>query len=130
MNINVGIIDQQVRGLSLRLRPQIEEALDKTLDDTLARSTAFVVLGASKTLEFIRSDPILRPCDVEMRLFDHDEPLAFYLVRNASLSGNKLRASGWQWRIYRDIEKLNVLSAPRYMVHYTWNALRKRRRYA
>lgn len=62
--------------------------------------------------------------------FDHDEPLAFYLVRNASLSGNKLRASGWQWRIYRDIEKLNVLSAARYMVHYTWNALRKRRRYA
>lgn len=40
-------------------------------------STAFVVLGASKTLEFIRSDPILRPCDVEMRLFDHDEPVRF-----------------------------------------------------
>ena len=69
-------------------------------------------------------------CAGAARRVEYDVPLAYYLVRNSSLSGNKLRASGWQWRIYRDIEGLDVFSATRYMLHYAWNALRKRRRYA
>ena len=44
MNFNVSIIDQQVRGLTDRLRTQIEDEMAKTLDDTAARSAAFVVL--------------------------------------------------------------------------------------
>ena len=51
MSINVGIIDQQVRGLAQRLRPQLEDALDKKIDDTLARSVAFVVLCAKVMLD-------------------------------------------------------------------------------
>ncbi len=51
MNINVGIIDQQVRGLAQRLRPQLENSLDKALDDTMARSAAFVVLCAKVMLD-------------------------------------------------------------------------------
>lgn len=58
---------------------------------------------------------------------DHDEPLAFYLVRKQSVSSNKLRAAQWQWRIYRDVEKMGVLRASGYMVLYAWNALAKRR---
>ena len=50
MNINVSIIDQQVRGLAQRLKLQIEQELDKTLDETNARSVAFVVLCAKVTL--------------------------------------------------------------------------------
>jgi hypothetical protein len=44
VNINVSIVDQQVRGLAQRLKPSIEKALDKVLDDTAARSVAFVLL--------------------------------------------------------------------------------------
>lgn len=44
MNINVSIVDQQVRGLAQRLKPSIESALDKSLNDTVARSVAFVLL--------------------------------------------------------------------------------------
>lgn len=50
MNINVGIIDQQVRGLAQRLKAQIEDELDKSLDETTTRSVAFVVLCAKVTL--------------------------------------------------------------------------------
>lgn len=58
---------------------------------------------------------------------EHAEPLAYYLVRNGSVSANKVRAAGWQWRIYRDVEGLSLPAAARYMLHYAWNALAKRR---
>jgi hypothetical protein len=52
MNINAGIIDQQVRGLAQRLRAELADALGTpNLDDTLARSAAFVVLCAKVMLE-------------------------------------------------------------------------------
>jgi hypothetical protein len=44
MNINVSIIDQHVRGLAQRLKLALETALNEALDDTKARSVAFVVL--------------------------------------------------------------------------------------
>lgn len=53
-------------------------------------------------------------------------PLAFYTVRGGSVSANKLRAAGWQWRIYREIEGLGRGRSARLMLHYAWHALRKR----
>lgn len=58
---------------------------------------------------------------------DAEGPLAWYLVRASSVSSNKLRAAGWQWRIYRDVEKLGFANAVRYMGFYVWHALAKRR---
>lgn len=58
---------------------------------------------------------------------EHDEPLAYYLVRDGSVSANKLRAAGWQWRIYRDVEGLGLVRASWYFLHYAGNALLKRR---
>ncbi len=55
-------------------------------------------------------------------------PLAWYLVRQNSVSSNKLRAATWQWRIYRDVEKLGLVASLRYMAFYVWHALAKRRR--
>ena len=53
-------------------------------------------------------------------------PLAYYLVRDGSVSSNKLRAAGWQWRIYRDVERLPWLRSAWCMLHYVAHALRKR----
>lgn len=53
-------------------------------------------------------------------------PVADYLVSGSSLSGNKLRAARWQWRIYRDIERLDPLRSGWYFAHYAGNALLKR----
>lgn len=50
MNINVSIIDQQVRGLAQRLKGAIEQELDRPLDETTTRSVAFVVLCAKVVL--------------------------------------------------------------------------------
>lgn len=51
MNINVGIIDQQVRGLAQRLRTELGHALDRAgLQDVALRSAAFVVLCAKVML--------------------------------------------------------------------------------
>lgn len=58
---------------------------------------------------------------------EHDEPLAFYLVREGSVSANKWRAARWQWRIYRDIERLPLPQAAACMAHYVANAFAKRR---
>ncbi len=56
-----------------------------------------------------------------------DAPLAWYLVRNGSVSANKLRAAGWQWRIYRQNEGLDVPRASWYMLQYVRHALWKRK---
>lgn len=58
----------------------------------------------------------------------HHEPLAFYLVRSGSVSANKLRAARWQWRIYRDVERLPLAKALWYLSHYIANAVAKRSR--
>ena len=58
MNIHVGIIDQQVRGLAQRLGPRIEEELDKHLDETSMRSTAFVLLCVKVMLGLTEDEAI------------------------------------------------------------------------
>jgi glycosyltransferase involved in cell wall biosynthesis len=57
----------------------------------------------------------------------HDGPLAYYLVREGSISSNKWRAGSWQWRIYRRREGFGVLRSTWYMAFYVANALVKRR---
>lgn len=55
-----------------------------------------------------------------------DQPLAYYCVREGSVSADKWRAACWQWRIYRDIARLGWISASQHMCHYAWEAMRKR----
>ena len=59
MNINAGIIDQQVRGLAQRLRAELADALGRpSLDDTTARSAAFVVLCAKVMLDLSDAEAV------------------------------------------------------------------------
>lgn len=55
-----------------------------------------------------------------------DRVLASYLVRSGSLSANKLRAAHWQWRIYRESERLGVLRSGWCFVNYAVRAVGKR----
>lgn len=55
-----------------------------------------------------------------------DQPLAYYRVREDSVSADKWRAACWQWRIYRDFARLGWLSSSSHMCHYAWEAVRKR----
>ncbi len=47
-----------------------------------------------------------------------NEPLALYRCGFASLSSNKLKAAASQWLIYREVERLPVLIAAYYFLHY------------
>ncbi|WP_233842632.1 glycosyltransferase family 2 protein [Dyella sp. 2HG41-7] len=55
------------------------------------------------------------------------EPLAWYLVRESSLSANKLRAASWQWDIYRNVAKLGMMQSAYFMARYVQHAVLKRR---
>lgn len=59
MNLNASIIDHQVRGLAERARAQLTEALEKTtLDETTARSVAFVALCVKVLLDIPEDEAI------------------------------------------------------------------------
>ncbi len=55
------------------------------------------------------------------------EPLAKYRVLSKSISSNKLKALKWQWKIYRDIEKLGLVQSAYTMIWYIFYALKKRK---
>lgn len=51
--------------------------------------------------------------------------LAKYRVRNNSISSNKLKAAGYQWKIYRDVEDLSLIKSFILMIHYTFHGVIK-----
>lgn len=53
------------------------------------------------------------------------EVLAFYRVSPTSLSGNKVKASLWQWDIYRKHLQFGVLKSAYYWTRYLFNALNR-----
>lgn len=54
-----------------------------------------------------------------------NDKLSTYRIRKNSISSNKLKAAGYQWKIYREVEKLNIFSSTYYFVNYTVNGLLK-----
>lgn len=56
-----------------------------------------------------------------------NETLAIYRVRKNSVSSNKLKAAQYQWKIYRDVEKLGLSRSLYYFMHYAVNGLLKYR---
>jgi len=53
------------------------------------------------------------------------EPLAIYRIRKNSVSSNKLKAASYQWKIYREVEKLNLFKSFYYFVNYIYYGLKK-----
>jgi len=51
--------------------------------------------------------------------------LSQYRVRGGSISSNKWNASKYQWKVYRDIEKLNYLRSAYYFSLYTFHGIIK-----
>lgn len=55
-----------------------------------------------------------------------NEVLAKYRINTRSVSGNKLRAALWTWRIYRKHQKLGVLRSIDCFIHYIIKGILKR----
>jgi teichuronic acid biosynthesis glycosyltransferase TuaG len=53
------------------------------------------------------------------------EPLATYRILKNSVSSNKIKASMYQWKIYREVEKLSLFKSIYYFVQYAYYGIRK-----
>jgi len=53
------------------------------------------------------------------------EPLSIYRTRNGSISSNKIKASTFQWKIYREVENINIFKSSYYFIHYSYNGFKK-----
>ncbi|MDM1706950.1 glycosyltransferase family 2 protein [Thiopseudomonas alkaliphila] len=51
------------------------------------------------------------------------EVLAQYQLRSDSISANKASAAQYTWRLYRNVEKLNIVLASYYFMHYAVNGI-------
>ena len=51
---------------------------------------------------------------------------ALYRLRTGSVSSNKFKVLGWQWRIYRETEQLSVIKTIYCFAHYVVQAIIKR----
>ena len=54
-----------------------------------------------------------------------EDKLGIYRLRKSSISSNKKRAAAYQWKIYRDIEQLNIFKSVYYFIHYAINGFKK-----
>ena len=61
------------------------------------------------------------------RAYCLNEPLALYRVRSSSLSSNKILSSLYNWKLYREVERLPWYRAVYYFGWYTFRSLRKYR---
>ncbi len=55
-----------------------------------------------------------------------DEPVCLYRVVDNSLSGNKLQAAHWQWKVYREVAGLNILHSAWLFANYIARGILKR----
>ncbi len=56
-----------------------------------------------------------------------DHPLMLYRVWSGSVSSNKLVAAAYQWKLYREIERLSLASTLLYFIGYAYRGVRKAR---
>jgi len=55
-----------------------------------------------------------------------EECLADYYVGVSTVSSNKVTAAKYQWRVYREVEKLPFRMSAYYFAYYAYNAIRNR----
>lgn len=53
------------------------------------------------------------------------EPLATYRILKNSVSSNKIKAAQYQWKIYREVENLNLIASTFYFIQYAFNGVLK-----
>lgn len=53
------------------------------------------------------------------------EPLGAYRILKNSVSSNKINAAKYQWKIYREVEKLSLIKSVYYFIHYAYYGFKK-----
>lgn len=114
---------------------QVPEVIDYKdyLEDTIIGCLT-VVIDQSKTGYF--EMPVIRSShDMALWLllmkrgfkaYGINKPLASYRVLQVSNTSNKWKAAKDVWKVYRDIEKINIIRSSYYFMFYAINAIKKR----
>lgn len=60
---------------------------------------------------------------------EEEQPLclASYRIHGKGISSNKMKVAQYQWRVYREVEKLGIIRSAYYFFHYAINGLKKYR---
>jgi len=85
------------------------------------------VLGKHKMIKVGHEDYVLWLSILKKGVVAYgiNEVLASYRVGNESISSNKLKAAGFTWNIYRNIEKKNLFISSYYFINYAFYSLIK-----
>jgi teichuronic acid biosynthesis glycosyltransferase TuaG len=67
----------------------------------------------------------LRILKIIPKAYGINKPLAKYRVSSNSLSGNKFKASNYQWKVYREIEEFGLVKSLYYFLNYSFHGLIK-----
>lgn len=54
-----------------------------------------------------------------------NEPLAKYRIREGSISRNKIKAASYQWKLYREVERLSIGKSLYYFINYAYHGFKK-----
>lgn len=57
--------------------------------------------------------------------FGNNKILGTYRIGKKSISSNKLKSAIWNWKVYRNSQKLSIIKSLYYMCFYVLNGLRK-----
>lgn len=102
------------------LRGNVIPCLTVVLDSTKFSSIAMPKIGHEDYATWLM---LLQECECANGI---DEVLASYRETGSSLSGNKLAAAGWTWKIYRSYLRLSLLESVYNFICYILQALKKR----
>lgn len=70
----------------------------------------------------------LELCRRGLTAYGLSEPLAVYRRQKASISSDKKKMVLQNWKVYREVERLNLLASSYYFMHYAINKWKKYRR--
>lgn len=66
-------------------------------------------------------------CKRGFQAYGMQEPLALYRKQTHSLSSDKKKMAKQNWKVYREVEKLNLLQSSWYFLHFAYYKLKKYR---
>ena len=129
------VIDSDGRNLGLGdvIPPQVSYR-DLLKQNMIGCLTVVVDLTQTGPLRMVdirtRQDYVLwlELCRRGFTAYGLSEPLAVYRRRNVSISSDKKKMARQNWKVYREVERLNLLKSSYYFMHYALNKWKKYRR--
>ncbi|SDO06853.1 glycosyltransferase family 2 protein [Alkalicoccus daliensis] len=128
------VVDEQDRQLGLGdivpTRVTYQDLLKQNVVGCLTVMLDIEKIGTIRMVNIrTRQDYVLwlELCKRGFDAYGMSEPLALYRRQTESISSNKKEMAKQNWKVYREVEKLNLLQSSWYFAHYAFNKINKYR---